>query len=147
MKASAADLWSGIALAALGTFIISEAWHWDYLTPEGPGAGFFPLWYGIAMVSLSLVLVFSNLNAKPQIDWKSTVRALSVWLALAVSVALFKLLGFVLGFALFTFFVAAGLYRRPPAIAAAVAAALSAGFYAVFALALGIALPTGVLGF
>ena len=58
MKASAGDFWSGIALAALGSFIVNEARQWDYMTPEGPGAGFFPMWYGIAMVLLSGFLVF-----------------------------------------------------------------------------------------
>lgn len=147
MKASAGDFWSGIALAALGAFIVSVARQWDYLTPEGPGAGFFPLWYGIAMLALSLMLVFSNLKFIPQLETKNIARVLSVWLALVVSVALFRWLGFVISFALFTFFLAAVLYRRPLAIAAAAAAGVSAGFYVVFALALGIALPAGVLGF
>ena len=147
MKASAGDFWSGIALAALGIFIINEARQWDYMTPEGPGAGFFPMWYGIAMVLLSGFLVISNLKIKVEPETRKILRSLSVWAALAVSVALFKWLGFVIGFALFTYFVAAVVYRRPAGTAAAAAAGVSLGFYCVFDLALGIALPAGVFGF
>ena len=59
-KRNKADLWSGLALAALGMYIVVEARRWEYLGPEGPGAGFFPLWYGIAMVALSVALVASS---------------------------------------------------------------------------------------
>ena len=51
------DLVSGAVLAALGIFVVMEARHWDYLAPEGPGPGFFPMWYGIVMLLLSLALV------------------------------------------------------------------------------------------
>ena len=137
----------GIALAALGAYIIAEARQWDYLTPEGPGAGFFPMWYGIAIVVLAIFLFASNIRLKARIRTDQVLRALSLWLALVVTVALFQWLGFVISFALFTFFLAAAIYRRPLAVAAATAAGVSAGFYVVFALALGLALPAGVLGF
>jgi putative tricarboxylic transport membrane protein len=145
------DLWSGLALAALGAYIVVQALHWDYLTPEGPGAGFFPLWYGIAMVALSAVLVVSHLkqrlSLRMTIAWHRVGRALSVWLALVVSVALFKPLGFVISFALLTYFLVAVMYRRPLRVAAAVALASTAGFYLVFSLGLGVPLPAGPLGF
>ena len=145
------DLWSGIALAALGVYIIVQAWQWEYSSPEGPGPGFFPLWYGIVMLALSALLVVSHLRGaavygKPP-DWKRVGRALSAWLALAVSVALFKILGFVASFALLTYFIVAVMYRRPVRTAAISAFATAAGFYLVFDWALGIALPSGMLGF
>jgi hypothetical protein len=70
-----------------------------------------------------------------------------VWLALAVSVALFKLLGFVAGFALLTYFIVAVMYRQPATTAAAAALGAGLGFYLVFDLALGVSLPAGILGF
>ena len=33
------DVASGLALAALGTYIVQQALAWDYMTPDGPGAG------------------------------------------------------------------------------------------------------------
>ena len=55
MRLRSPDVWSGLALAALGAYIVFRARGWDYLTPEGPGPGFFPLWYGVAMLGLSMV--------------------------------------------------------------------------------------------
>jgi putative tricarboxylic transport membrane protein len=147
----AGDLWSGVALAALGLYIIVQARQWDYLGPEGPGPGFFPLWYGIAMLALAALLVVSHLRRASAhgnaIDWPRLGRALSTWLALAVSVALFKPLGFVISFALLTYFIVAVMYRRPLATAALVAVASAAGFHLVFDRALNVALPVGFLGF
>jgi len=145
------DLWSGVALGLLGVFIVAQAWQWDYSSPEGPGAGFFPLWYGIAMIALSLLLVAGHVGrAKGEgrpLDWARIRRALAVWLALAISVALFKVIGFVVGFALLTYFIVAVMYGRPAKTAGIVAAATGAAFYLVFDVALGLALPAGVLGF
>jgi putative tricarboxylic transport membrane protein len=145
------DLWSGGALAALGGYIIIQAWQWEYLGPDGPGAGFFPLWYGIAILGLSLLLIVSHLRRGPDretpTDWTKLGRALSTWFSLAVSVALFKPLGFVISFALLTYFIVAVMYRRPLKTAALAALATAAGFYLVFDRALGVPLPVGILGF
>jgi len=150
-RKSSGDLWSGVALALLGVYIVAQAWRWDYMGPEGPGPGFFPLWYGVAILALSVLLVASHLRRAPPrgkpLDWRRIGRALGVWLALAVSVALFGALGFVVSLALLTYFIAAVMYRKPAWTAAAVAAATGAGFYLVFDLALGLGLPSGVLGF
>jgi putative tricarboxylic transport membrane protein len=132
------DFWSGLALAALGGYIVYTARGWEYLGQDGPGPGFFPVWYGIAMLVLSAILVFTG---KTETGWKGSGRALTVWAAFAASVAVLKLVGFVVSFAGLTFFIVAVMYRRPPAVAALVAVALAAGFYAIFPLALGVPLP------
>ncbi len=148
---AAADFWSGLALAALGAYIVVEAAQWEYLGPDGPGPGFFPLWHGIAMAALSLALVASSVlrapGAEERIDWAKAARAFAAWLALAASVAALKLLGFLLAFAALVFFLVAVMYRRPLRVAATMALASAAAFYVLFALALGVPLPTGVLGF
>ncbi len=145
------DLWSGVALTVLGLYIVVQAGQWEYLGPEGPGAGFFPLWYGVAILGLSALLIVSNLRRRSSrgdaIDWARLVRAFSTWLALAVSVALFKPLGFVISFALLTYFIVAVMYRRPLKTAALTAVASAAGFYLVFDRALSVPLPVGFLGF
>ncbi len=147
----AGDLWSGVALLALGAYIVFEASRWEYLGVDGPGAGFFPTWYGIAMVGLAILLIASHVRQRPSVKkgiaWPRVGRALAVWLALAVSVALAKPLGFLLSFALLTFFIVAAMYRRPIKVAAAVALAGAAGIYLAFPLALGVSLPVGVFGF
>jgi len=141
MRARSADFWSGLALGGLGAYIIVTASRWEYLGPDGPGPGFFPLWYGIAMSALSLWLVFSSIRTQTRIDWSDAPRALATWAAFAAMCAAFKLIGFLPAFALLTFFIVAVMYRRPLKVAAAVSVALSAGFYLVFPLALGVKLP------
>jgi putative tricarboxylic transport membrane protein len=143
MRVGNADLWSGLALAALAAYIITQASGWDYMGPDGPGPGFFPLWYGIAMAVLSAALVVSSVlrGASEGVDWRGAGRAFAIWLALALSVAAFKLVGFVIGFAALCFFVVAVMYRRRLRVAAAVAVGLAAGFYVLFPLVLGVNLP------
>lgn len=150
MKRLNGDLVSGAVLVALGVFVITEARGWNYMSEEGPGPGFFPLWYGIAMVVLSLVLVLSSATkAAPgaRTDWGAIGRALLAWAAFAGCVALMQPLGFLISLALLTLFVVAVMYGRPLKIAVAAAVGNAIGFYLVFVLALGLSLPAGPLGF
>ena len=138
MRTRSPDFWSGLALAALGGTIVHEARGWEYLGQDGPGPGFFPLWYGIAMLALSAVLVLAG---KTETGWTGAGRAFLTWGAFAVSVAVLKLVGFLISFAALTFFIVAVMYRRPLTTAALVAVGLAAGFWLVFPLALGVPLP------
>jgi putative tricarboxylic transport membrane protein len=141
MRALSADFWSGLALGGLGAYIIVTASRWEYLGQDGPGPGFFPLWYGIAMSALSLLLVLGSLKRQTSIDWSDAPRALATWAAFAAMCAAFKWIGFLPAFALLTFFIVAVMYRRSLAAAATVSVALAAGFYVLFPLALGVKLP------
>ena len=140
MRTRSPDFWSGLALAALGGYIVTAARGWEYLGQDGPGPGFFPLWYGVAMLALSLLLIFSK-KENQKIEWTGAGRAFGAWAAFALSVALIKLAGFLIAFMALTLFIVAVMYRRPMATAALVAIGVAAGFYVVFPLALGVALP------
>jgi putative tricarboxylic transport membrane protein len=140
MRLRSPDFWSGLALAALGGYIVAAARGWDYLTPEGPGPGFFPWWYGLALLALSLVLVFTS-DKGELADWRGAARALATWAAFAASLALMKVVGFAVGFALLSYFIVAVMYRRRPWIAGLTAGAVVGAFYLIFPLALGVALP------
>jgi putative tricarboxylic transport membrane protein len=146
------DIISGAVLAGLGVFIIVEARGWVYLGPDGPGPGFFPLWYGIAMVVLSVLLVGISLAqregaAGKPVNWREVGRVMLTWVGLALCVGMLKVLGFLLAFGLFTFFLVAAMYRRPLRTAVAVAVGISVTFYLLFPLALNVELPVGRLGF
>jgi putative tricarboxylic transport membrane protein len=139
-------------LAGLGIFIIVEARGMEYTGLDGPGPGFFPLWYGACMIALSLVLVATSLKrgageSVNAANWRETGRVLASWAAFALCVGLLQVLGFLLAFALFTFFLIAVMYRRPLGTALAVAVGMSVGFYLLFPLALNVELPVGKLGF
>ncbi len=144
------DFWSGLVLAALGTYIVSEARRWTYMGEDGPGAGFFPLWYGSVMVVLSLALVASAVlrrplaGVRPAVRWLDLGRAMGCWVAFVACIALMKLVGFAIAFALLTWFIIAVMARRPQWVALSVAVGGAVGFYALFELALEVALPKGV---
>lgn len=141
---------SGAVLAGLGVYIVSEARQWEYTGLDGPGPGFFPLWYGIIMFVLAVAVMASALlrPAGPgkSVTWRETGRALGAWAAMVACVALIKPLGFLVAFALFTCFVVTVLYGRSVWRGLAVGVASSAGFYVLFPLALNVRLPVGFLG-
>ena len=142
------DFWSGLALAALGTFIVVTAHRWDYMTEEGPGAGFFPMWYGGAMIALSLALTLGSVvrpSKRAQVRWQDVSRAIVAWVAFVVSVALMPVLGFVISFALLTAFVVKVMCGEKLRTALIVAISGSAGFYLLFEVALELSLPHGIL--
>jgi putative tricarboxylic transport membrane protein len=146
------DVISGAVLAALGVFIITQSRAWDYYTLDGPGPGFFPFWYGVAMVVLSLLLIVSSARngddgISKGVDWPATGRAMMTWLAFAVSVALMNFLGFLISFALLAFFLVTVIFRRPVITAAVVAVTSALAFHLIFPVALSVSLPTGPFGF
>src|SRR6266540_2799085 len=146
------DVISGAVLAALGVYIVMQSLAWEYSGPDGPGPGFFPFWYGVAMVALSLLLIVSSVRKSGDenegaIDWPATGRALATWAAFALSIALMNWLGFIISFALLTFFIVAVIFRRSLLTAGITAAVSALAFHLVFPVALSVALPTGVFGF
>ena len=111
------------------------------------------MWYGLALVVLSLAVAVRAVlkrgydDGNGAIDWSRVGRALAAWGALTACIALLKVLGFVVSFALLTFFIVWVMYRRSIAFAAGSAIAASVAFYLIFPLALNVALPVGFLGF
>ena len=146
------DILAGSLLAALGVFIVTEANRWEYMGFDGPGPGFFPLWYGIAITVLSLWLILGRARrlrteATGEADWPGIGRALGTWAAFAVSMALMQWLGFVLSFGLLTLLMVRLQFGQPWKTAVLTAVGLAAGFYVLFSLALDVPLPIGPLGF
>ena len=116
------DFWAGLVMAALGVFVVTQAYAWDYMTEDGPGAGFFPLWYGAVMVVLSLLLVAGAVlkeGAKAKaVRWDDMRRAMTYWIAFSVCVGIIKFVGFMLAFGLLIWFIIAVMFSRPQRIAA-----------------------------
>jgi putative tricarboxylic transport membrane protein len=141
---------SGAVLAALGAYIFVQSRTYDYYTADGPGPGFFPTWYGVAMVVLSLALIITSVRkggAGKPIDWPAVSRALGTWAAFAASVALMGTLGFVVSFALLTFCIVTFVFKRSPLTAGLTAVGAALVFHVVFPVILEVQLPTGLLGF
>jgi putative tricarboxylic transport membrane protein len=143
------DFWSGLAFAALAAYILASARGWTYMGEEGPGPGFFPLWYGGIMLALSLALVAGSVLGKPRpleaTRWRDLGRALACWLAFVACIALMPVAGFPVAFALLTWFIVAVMARRPQRVALALAVGGALLFYLLFEVALGLSLPRGLL--
>ena len=118
---------------------------------DGPGAGFFPRWYGSLMVILSLALVAGAVLKTPakerprEIQWAELGRALTCWAAFVISIALMPLAGFAISFGLLTWFIVAVMARRPQRVALPLAVGGAVGFQVLFEWALDLSLPKGLL--
>lgn len=147
--ARSGDFWSGLVLAALGAYIVSQARGWAYMSDEGPGPGFFPLWYGSAMIALSLLLVAGAVLKRPAaggaIAWPEVRRALLCWAGFVAAIALMDFVGFIVAFAALTWFMVTVMARKPQRIALPLAFGGALGFWALFSRALDVALPAGRL--
>jgi len=147
------ELIAAAALVALGAFIVAHASGWVYMTKDGPGPGFFPLWSGICIVALAAGLLTTQLlkahagGAVPATDWKGSSRVFMGWTALMISIALLKPAGFTASFLLLTLFLVVVIFRRRFVVALAVGAGAAAGFWLVFVKLLKVQLPAGPWGF
>ena len=144
------DFWSGLALAALGAYIVSQARGWVYMGEDGPGAGFFPLWYGTAMLALSLALVASAalkrtpIAERKESAWQDLGRAGACWLAFVACIALMRLVGFAVAFALLTWFIVAVMAKQRQRTAWSLAIGGALVFELLFSYALDVTLPRGI---
>ena len=148
----AVDIWPGLLLLGLGIFILNNSQKWVIIGPNGPGPGFFPLIEGIALCGLSVALIAIAVRRKLAGEglggvWRNSFRALATWAALMAATLMMDTVGFLVSFALLTFFIVSVMYRRPLLVGSVVAIASTAGLYLCFTLALDVRLPTGLLDF
>jgi putative tricarboxylic transport membrane protein len=148
------DVFSGAVLGALGIYVITEAQGWTSYAADVSGPALFPTIQGVALVGLSLLMIVRTVRQPPgtqeekeKPDRAGTIRALGTWAAFAGSIALMETLGFVLAFALLTFFMVVVIFGRPVVVGAVTAVGCALAFYVVFPVLLGLTLPAGPLGF
>jgi putative tricarboxylic transport membrane protein len=148
------ELIAALLLIALGAFVAIKAWDWPYLTKDGPGPGFFPLWIGGLLVGLSVLLIalqYSDARkagkAPPATNWKGARPVLVGWVALMVAVALLKPAGFAVAYALLAAFLVRVVFRQSWFAALMVSVVSAAAFWLVFAKLLRVQIPAGPWGF
>ena len=147
------ELVSSAMLVGLGVFVVRESTAWDYMTPDGPGPGFFPLWIGLATIALPILylglLACDVVRRQPvhRTDWTGTGRVLAGWAAFMIAAALLKPAGFIASFALLVVFLVRVVFARPwvPAFSVGLGSAL--GFWVLFVKLLNVRLPGGPWGF
>lgn len=144
------DLFASLGLIALSAYILKESTGWVVYGSEGPGPGFFPIMYGLLMLGLSLYLFQRSLrkgeraSGKEPGEREGVVRALATWVGLAICVPLMIVLGFVIGFGIFAFFVIRFVFGRSYRASLVTAVCIVIALHLVFPVMLDAPLPTGM---
>jgi hypothetical protein len=148
-----ADRIAGAVLLALAVaFAAGALKFYTYSGPGGPGSAFLPFWLGVVMAILAVMLLGGALRSPdPGPEWlprgdgrRRLLLVLGVTIAM---VALLKVLGMMLGTALFLVVVLRLLDRIPWPLTLTVAVLTTAVNYLVFSYWLRVPFPVGVLGF
>ncbi len=126
----------------------------EYYTKLGPGAGFFPLWLGVAMGTLSLVWLVqvsrrTGRSSKTAFlpDRSGIMRILAIIASLVVAALVMNLLGFQMAMFLLLVFFLLVLGRQSVWLTVIIALAGSVGVYRVFVGYLDVQLPASSLAF
>jgi hypothetical protein len=133
-------------------FSATAARHYPYWGANGPGSGFLPFWLGVAMAVLAVLLFIGATRSRVAGDpWlprgHGLARLIVVLLATAVFIALLKVLGMVLGGALFLVTLLRFVERHSWRLTLGVAAGSGVLNYLVFTYWLRVPFPEGPLGF
>jgi hypothetical protein len=148
-----ADRIAGAVLLVLSiAFSAGALKYYPYTGPGGPGSAFLPFWLGVLMAVLAALLLAGALRSPdPGPEWlprgKGRKRLLLVLGVTTALVVLLKVLGMILGTALFLVLLLRLLDRTPWPLTLAVAAATAGLNYLVFTHWLRVPFPVGVLGF
>jgi putative tricarboxylic transport membrane protein len=128
----------------------------NFLGANGePGPGFFPAFLAAGLVVLGLALGLNYLLAAPErlakleqlkFSRSALLRAGSVWVALAITVALMSTLGFLGSAIVLVAVLVLGLERLRGLRAIAAMVALPIAIYVTFSVLLDVRLPEGVFG-
>ena len=145
------DRVTGVVLLALGIgFSVTALREYAYWDHRGPGPGFLPLYLGIALSVLAVLLTAGVGRpagaTAPRWDRAAVRRPVVVFLAAVVFVAVMPWVGMILGTGLFVLGILRALEGFSWRTSVAVAAVTAAADYLVFAAWLRVPFPVGVLG-
>ena len=149
-----ADTWLGVLLAVACLAVLWQATALPYLSPTGPGPGFFPLWLTV-MGAVLAILIAVNARRAPGLAAGPTEhggRAGLLRIALAaggliVTIALIPVLGLILAVLTYLLFLALAIERLSLPAGIGTSVGTMAFVYVVFVRLLRVPLPTGPLGF
>lgn len=145
---------AAVCFVIFSALVVWGALSLEYYTKLGPGAGFFPLWLGVAMGTLSLVWLVqvSRRTGKPPKaaslpDRTGIVRILAIIASLVATALVMNLLGFQAAMFLLLVFLLLVLGRQSIWLTVIIALAGSVGVYRVFVSYLDVQLPAASLAF
>jgi hypothetical protein len=148
-----ADQVAGLGLLVFAVGYAGAALRWyPYRSEIGPGPGFLPVWLGIAMAVLAMLLfVGATRSAEAGRAWlpwgKGLVRLLVVFAATGLFTALLNVVGMILGTALFLIGILRFLERYPWGQTLGIAVGIAVLNYLVFTYWLQVPFPVSLLGY
>jgi hypothetical protein len=147
-----ADLVGAVLLFIFGAwFALTAALRYPYSSASGPGSGFVPVWLGLAMAALAVVL-FAHAHRSPERGgaWlprgHGGRRLLGVVTLTGLFIALLKVIGMIGGTALFLVVLLRFLERHTWGVSVGVALAAAVMNWLVFTYWLQVPLPVGIFG-
>jgi putative tricarboxylic transport membrane protein len=144
---------AALCLAVFGVYVTYTGSKLSYVSEVGPGPGFFPFWIGTGLLLFSCYQAILSLSAPrkqsetSELSWRGSGRALAGWFTMALSILLYRWIGFAASFVLLTVFFIVVIERRPALPALGIGVALALTFHLLFVVALGVSLPAGPWGF
>lgn len=149
-----ADQITGIVMLVFSLAVMEGARRMPPSGTFGPGAGFLPFWLGVAMATLSVILLVSATRQPavaggraPFPTGRKLLPILETIGGLAAFILLLETLGFLLSIVLLTAFLLRVVEREGWLTTVAVALANAGALYIVFKVLLGVSLPANALGF
>lgn len=149
-----ADMITGIVILVLSGGVIWGARQMPQSATFGPGPGFLPLWVGVILALLAVILLASawtrKLTAKdttsPFPGAKALLAISGVLGGLAAYILLIEVLGFLTDTFLYVAFLLGIVERERWQVTLRVAVLTTASLYIVFQVLLGITLPSNMFG-
>ena len=140
---------AALLLALAAGFSAGALKYYRYWDENGPGAAFLPFWLGLVMAGLALLMLLRRPRAADAgVDWRprdeGRTRVVLVIIATVVFVALLKVVGMIVGTALYLAVVIRWVGRHRWRVAVAVGLAAAGFNYLVFARWLRVPFPEGV---
>ena len=149
-----ADLITGFVLLVLSGYVIEESWQMPQSATFGPGVGFLPLWLGVLLAVLAVILIVTawrrsgDPQERPPFPGKKALLSVGMVLAgLAAYILLMQWLGFIVNTIFLVVFLLKGVERERWPMALLIAGLTTAALYIIFQVLLGITLPANRFGF
>ncbi len=143
------DRLSGTLLFLLALFILWKNRSYPIGTLTEPGAGFLPLFLGIAFAIITALIAWYGTDAVPlrDIGWGEAPRAIAILLACGIAASIFEWLGYRLTIFALLIFLLGVIERKPVHSVLLVAIGFSLLSYFVFFNLLDVQLPRSPWGF
>lgn len=145
---------ASLVFLAMALYVVWEAHSWEYMTPLGPGPGFFPVWMGLVLAGLAIGWFFQvSLRPADPIptgfvpDRSGVMRLISILVAMAVLCALMETVGFQLTILAFMLFLLMALGRQNLIVTLTLSLVGSFGTYYLFKTWLDVQLPASSIVF